>query len=306
MIWVMGASRSVDGMPRAPLPSPEDAARIQRTLGWRPTSFRPAAPGRGSTGTAARWIAADDVRSAFVKIGATRLTAGWIRDEARNYGSLSGWFLPQVLGFDDDGERPVLALEDLSGMAWPPPWSGGRVGAVVEALAAIHRTPPPAHLGPVGVEPGTGWSVVALDPRPFLGLGLCSPAWLDAALPTLLETSAAARLGGDSLVHLDVRSDNICFRAGSAVVLDWNAAAVGNHDVDTAFWLPSLHAEGGPAPEAVLPDAPELASFVAGFFRGRAGCAPIPEAPYVRPLQLLQARTALPWAIRAAGLRSPA
>jgi hypothetical protein len=72
--------------------------------------------------------------------------------------------------------------------------------------------------------------------------------------------------------------------------------------IDLAFWLPSLHAEGGPPPEASLPDAPEWAAMVSGFFAARAGLPLIPSAPQVREVQLFQLRTALPWAVRALGL----
>jgi len=84
------------------------------------------------------------------------------------------------------------------------------------------------------------------------------------------------------------------------------AAVIGNPLLDVAFWLPSLQAEGGPRPEAILPDASELAAWVAGFFCSGAGEPAIPEAPHVRPLQLMQSRTALPWAARALGLPPPA
>jgi aminoglycoside phosphotransferase (APT) family kinase protein len=107
------------------------------------------------------------------------------------------------------------------------------------------------------------------------------------------------------LLHLDTRSDNLCFRDGRALIIDWDGPMVGNPDVDIAFWLPSLAAEGGPQPEAILPAAPELAAWTAGYFCARAGGPPIPEAPHVRPLQLAQARTALPWAARALGFPVP-
>ena len=152
---------------------------------------------------------------------------------------------------------------------------------------------------------GDDWRDVATDPAPFLALGLCSAAWLDAALPILADAAAAAPLAGDALTHGDIRSDNVCFRDGRAIVIDWNHAALGNPDADIAFWLPSLHEEGGPAPEAILPDAPGLAAWVAGFFCAHAGGPPIPDAPHVRPLQVRQSRTALPWAARALGLPPP-
>ena len=276
---------------------------MERALGWRPTRFRRAAAGRGESDTAARWIVANDGASAFVKIGATELTAEWTRTEHRNYRSLEGWFLPRVLGFDDDGERPALALEDLSEAIWPPPWTDRQVGAVLDALAAVRQTTPPEHLLGISVDDfGTSWRDVGRNPTSFLKLGLCSGSWLEANLPTLIAAVDAAPLAGDALVHLDIRSDNLCFRGGRAVLIDWNHACIANADLDIAGWLPSLHAEGGPPPELILPSAPELAAWIAGYFCSHAGEAPVPGAPHVRPLQLQQARTALPWAVRALGL----
>jgi aminoglycoside phosphotransferase (APT) family kinase protein len=121
----------------------------------------------------------------------------------------------------------------------------------------------------------------------------------------LIAASAEAPIAGDSLIHLDIRSDNLCFRDDRALVVDWNHATVANSDLDIAFWLPSLHSEGGPPPESVLANVPELAAWVAGFFCSRAGGDPIAEAPHVRPLQVEQARTALPWAARSLGLPPP-
>jgi aminoglycoside phosphotransferase (APT) family kinase protein len=118
----------------------------------------------------------------------------------------------------------------------------------------------------------------------------------------LLAASEAADLGGSALLHLDVRSDNICFFHNHAILVDWNWACTGNPDLDLAFWLPSLEIEGGPLPETLLPAAPEMAAVVSGFFASQAGLTPIPDAPHVRTIQLAQLRSALPWAVRALGL----
>ena len=125
--------------------------------------------------------------------------------------------------------------------------------------------------------------------------------------PALDEAASSAPLGGDALLHVDVRSDNLCFRAdGSAVLVDWNWTSIGNPVCDPVFWLASLRSEGGPEPEDVVPDAPSgLVSCVAGFLCSRAGLDPIPTAPKVREVQLVQARVALPWAARALGLPHP-
>lgn len=167
------------------------------------------------------------------------------------------------------------------------------------------RTPVPAGLPALETLPDLrGWSRVAADPPPFLGLGLCSSGWLERALPALLAAEAAAPLAGEALLHLDVRSDNVCFRPEPALV-DWNWAARGDARVDLAFWAPSLRLEGGPPPEALLPDEPGLAAWVSGFFAARAGLPAGPPPPRVRALQRAQLSVALPWAARALGLAPP-
>ena len=151
-------------------PTAGDIDRIEKALGWRPTTFRSATPGRGISDVAARWIVAEFLgsggtrRSAFVKIGATALTADWTRIEHQNYTTIQGSFLPDVLGFSDDGVRPVLALEDLSSADWPPPWTDDRVAAVLDALSTIHRTSPPGHLSRKQPDGVLGWEAVAAEP----------------------------------------------------------------------------------------------------------------------------------------------
>ncbi|MEZ6186770.1 MAG: phosphotransferase [Planctomycetota bacterium] len=283
---------------------PADRARLEATLGTRVRAARPIH--RGYT-PAQRWLLTlADGRSAFAKVGVDANTAGWLRTERELYAALAGSaFLPRLLGFVDDPARPALVLEDLSAAHWPPPWTRPQVDAVLAALEAVHAQRLP--LAPIGFMGGSfdGWTQVAQDPAPFLGLELCSPAWLEAELPTLLAAEAEAELGGDALLHFDVRSDNLCLRDGRALLIDWNHACCGNPEVDLAFFLPSLAAEGGPPPEALLPGRPALAALISGFFAARAGLPVIPHAPRVREIQRLQLEAALPWAVRALGLSAP-
>jgi Ser/Thr protein kinase RdoA (MazF antagonist) len=116
----------------------------------------------------------------------------------------------------------------------------------------------------------------------------------------LLEAAERTPLDGDSLVHCDVRSDNLCLRNGRAVLLDWNHARIGNAAFDVAFWLSSLVLEHGPPPEDFGVD--EFAAAVAGFFAVRAGLPPPEGAPRVRGFQRAQLEIALPWACRVLGL----
>jgi hypothetical protein len=250
----------------------------------------------------------EDGSCAFVKIAVDDLTAGWLRDEYRIYSSVAGSFLPELLGFDDDGKRPALALEDLSTGHWPPPWPEGSVEAVQQALDELHAVDAPP--GVPRMEEFerlfVAWGEVERDPAPFVSLGLCSKAWLEGALSVLREAAETAPFAGDVLLQLDVRSDNICLREGRAVLVDWNQACLGNPDVDLACWLPSLRTEGGPEPWELLPDQAGLAAWIAGFLAARAGLSPPPTAdPSVRALQLTQLEVALPWAARELDLPAP-
>ncbi len=283
-------------------PAPNISERVTRLLRKRAVAWRRVE--RGYT-PAQRWVATlDEGSSCFVKAGVGRMSHALRAEYAKVYSRLEAPFLPRLLGWDDDGETPLLVLEDLSAAVWPPPWTGERVSAVLEMLDALHSTQLaglPA-LATVESDLSEGWRVVANDPAPFLSLGLCTPAWLEATFAALIAATETARLDGSDFVHFDVRSDNVCFADGRVVLVDWNFACRGNGEVDLAAWAPSLHAEGGPPPEAILPDAPKWAAVVSGFFAARAGLVRIPDAPRVRSAQLEQLNTALPWAVRALGL----
>jgi Phosphotransferase enzyme family len=277
---------------------------VARVLGSGPRRWRAV---RGGYTHNERWVVElAGGRSAFVKAAVDELSAGWLRDEHSIYESVRGSFLPDLLGWEA-GELPVLVLEDLSGARWPPPWTPEGIDSVRAALDELAGTPPPEGLGSLEElrEMLAGWPEVERDPLPFLRLGLCTPAWLEASLPDLRAAEETCVLAGDAFLHFDVRSDNLCLRAQRAILVDWNWAVRGNPVMDVAAWLPSLEAEGGPAPEAILPGKPEAAALIAGFFAARAGVPPPRTAPGVREVQLAQLRSALPWAARELGLPPP-
>jgi hypothetical protein len=242
----------------------------------------------------------DDGSTAFVKAGAEEITSEFLRDELRFYGAVEAPFMPRLLG-SDDADPPLLVIEDLSAARWPPPWDDAAVAQVRDALAELWTTPAPGWVPRISDDREWlvgGWAAIGTDPQPFLSLDLCSAEWLETALPILRSASEGAPIEGDALVHLDVRSDNLCLTDRGAVLVDWNFVHLGNPDLDLAAWASSLHLEGGPPPEAIVPDAPGLAAALAGFFAARAGLPPPPTAPDVRSFQLAQARIALPWACR--------
>ncbi len=288
---------------------PADAERIHLATGRRPVALEPAA-GHGAPSNR-RWIArfADDT-SAFAKIAAFDYTADWLRLEHTNYLALEGHaYLPRVLGWHDDGVEPALVIEDLSGAQWPPPWSSASIDAVIAALEEIHETPVPERIDEIFErriwDIREGWGPMREAPTGALALGLFDANWLDANIDELEAAADDAVLAGDTLLHCDVRSDNLCVVDDRVVLVDWNWASRGAEVLDLASWLPSLHVEGGPPPWALLPDHGPLASLLAGFFLEHAGREPIPQAPHVRQLQLDQGRVALAWACRELGISTP-
>jgi thiamine kinase-like enzyme len=128
---------------------------------------------------------------------------------------------------------------------------------------------------------------------------------LARALPALMEAEANCLTEGAAVTHFDLRSDNICLTGAGAKFVDWPSACLSNPELDLGAWLPSLCFEGGPRPEEVLPNAPQVAAWVSGYFAARAGLPLIPDAPFVRRVQREQLSTALPWVARALKLGEP-
>jgi hypothetical protein len=271
-------------------------AHVERALGSRAVGYEQR-PGGYSTADRFR-VSLADGRDVFVKSATAPHLGGWLRREHDVYASLTGAFIPRLEGWADDGFRPLLAIEDLSGADWRVAWDGRRVDAVRAALDELAGSAPPP--GTPTVRDGFAelfgrWAVVAADPEPFLSTGLRPRAWLERRLPELLAAAESAPVDGEDLCHLDVRSDNICFRDGRALLVDWNWLSRANAELDLACWLPSLAVEGGPPPWELLPGAGTLAAFVAGVWAAVVGLPPPDTAPTVRALQRAQLVVALDW-----------
>jgi len=289
-------------------PAPDfPADAVEAAAGSRPVTSRRIEPG-GYGRVNAHWhVRFADGTTAFVKQALTEAADMWLRKERRVYESVRGAFVPALRGAGTAGPTTFLVLEDLSEAEWPPPWRPGRVDAVLRTLDEVHATPAPDWLQPLEElhDDVVGWPAVAADPTAFLATGTSTQAWLEHTLPVLVDAVSGDVLEGTSLLHFDVRSDNLCFDRARTVLVDWNIACVGNPAFDVAFWLPSLRLEGGPEPAVILPGEGAVAAAVAGFFAARAGLPPPEGAPTVRAFQREQLAVALPWAARELGLDPP-
>ena len=284
-------------------PSPSVLERIQKLMASPAVEWRTLRKGHTAAET---WLMRfESGKSAFVKHATDEQTASWLKSERAVYEAVRGDFLPDLLGWDG-GDFPILILEDLSHAGTVPPWTEEAIERVFALLEVLARTQLPDTFRPLTSypEPFEGWHQIAKAPAPFLRLGLVAPRWLDAALPDLLQAEKAADLRGDSLVHTDLRSDNIFFHRDLTMLIDWNWACRGNPKFDLVSWLPSLHTEGGPPPWDFTLDEPNLIAMQTGYLAHRVATPPHGNES-IRRLQERQLRSALPWAAKALGLPPP-
>ena len=282
---------------------PDVVTRAERLLRGRAVSWT-SVESRGWARNEHWTLVLDDGTRAFAKSAWLEPSVTWMRQEREVYELLDGPFMPRPLGWED-GDRPLLVLEDLTeGAHFPPPWRPGDVEAVLTTLGELADLHVPGL--PRFPDSWPQWTAVADDPAPFLSLDVASSSWLEAALPELLAAESALAFSGAGVIHGDVRSDNLCIRGDRAVLVDWNNTVVGNPAFDVAAWVPSLALEGGPRPDDVADAAvAQFAVAIAGYFAARAGLPPDEGAPLVRGFQLAQLGIALPWTCRVLGIGPP-
>ena len=282
-------------------PSKDLERRIEALLRKRLVAWETAAG--GYTPAERRVVTFADGSSCFVKAATNAWTAEALRAEYRVYSQVNASFVPRLLAWEDDASEPLLVLEDLSAAHWPPPWRPHDIDAVLQTLGEVRRLSlgglPDLRLH---MACRNHWPDIQAAPEGFLALGLTSPQWLVDSLPALTEAADRVRFEGDEVVHFDVRSDNLCFDGQRCLLVDWNHASKGNGDLNIATWLPSLEAEGGPAPETILASGGDYAAWMSGFWAWHAGMPARRSGP-LRQITLAQLRSALPWAIRSLGLQ---
>ena len=284
-------------------PSRELLTGVTRLTGARPVRW---VARRGGFTPTERWsLDLADGRRVFAK----RATQDWLADalraEYRTLGLIDADFRCEVVGWQD-GNRPLLVLEDLREAYWPPPWRSGDVDRVLATLERMWALPADDLSSAEDVRTiMSGWRQIATDPSAFLRLGIGSPRWVSGCVPVLRDAADAVSYRGGAFLHMDVRSDNLCLQGERVVLVDWNWAVRGPAELDLAYWLPSLRLEGGPLPEQIAPGLGGYAAAVASYFATAAAQPPVPDSPRLRLIQLEQLKIALPWACRELGLPEP-
>jgi aminoglycoside phosphotransferase (APT) family kinase protein len=295
-------------LPWEQVPAALRAAAEQR-LGGRVTAAV-TQPGGFSPGAAAR-LELEDGRRAFAKAVGPELnpdSPGIYRAEARIAAALPAAVpAPRFLGVLEDGGWVLLLFEDIDGSAPACPWRRAELDRVLAAVTdlAAALTPAPLAAPAVGAAHQasfTGWRRLARAP----GAGLDPWARKHLARLAELEAGWAAAARGGSLVHSDLRSDNILLTADRVVFVDWPWACRGASWFDLVAMLPSVALEGGPPPEEVAAGHPltraaepaavtAVVAALAGYFAYQSRQPDPPGIPAVRAFQAAQGKVALDW-----------
>lgn len=295
---------------------PHVRTRLERDLGAAVVDAS-SQPGGFSPGLAARCLLSDG-RRVFLKavspaqnVQACRIhrreaeVASQLPDDAP---------APRLLHVHDDGRWVALAFEEVDGRQPEEPWRLEQLDAVVPALQRIAEalTPTPAPALPSVQDryrsAFDGWRRIAGGDGDAASYG----ADVVAAVGRLaeLERSWEEAAAGDTLLHTDLRADNLLLTAtGDLVLVDWPWACTGAAFVDLALFLPSVGLGGGPGCEQVVsryglfPDVDEgglgsVVAALAGFFVRQSLDPPPPGLPTLRAFQRAQAEVALSWARR--------
>jgi aminoglycoside phosphotransferase (APT) family kinase protein len=275
-----------------------------------------------SPGAAAR-LRLTDGRRVFVKAAGPESNAdapSVHRREARVAAALPEEVpVPRLLWSYDEGEGGwvVLLFEDLEGRNPAVPWHPDELDQTLGALTALSDLLTPSPLPPGSVPSARDWREVAgrhwrtvREERPE-GLDVWSARHLDRLVA--LEAEASAAVAGDTLLHLDLRADNLLLtREGKVLVVDWPHARIGVPWLDPAFFAPSVAMQGGPQPEELMERLPQARSAdpealtavvaaVAGFFTGEGLKRAPPGLPTLRAFQAAQGEAARAWLARRTG-----
>jgi aminoglycoside phosphotransferase len=218
--------------------------------------------------------------------------------------------VPRLIAQSDDGDWAVLIFEKVDGRAPSEPWIDTELDLVLRHLAALHEMLTPCPVPEIETTATyfsamfTGWrslaAAVSVSPlldewsrRHLEHLADLESRWNDAAL-------------GETLVHGDIRSDNVLLTESSVAFVDWPHASKGQSVFDVVAWAPSVTLEGGPEPEELLRRYPRrgeleseridaIATAVAGFFTYHATLPPPPGLPTLRAFQEAQGTVARRW-----------
>jgi hypothetical protein len=249
----------------------------------------------------------------FVKAASTaaqRMFATSYREEGRKLRALPDTIPAPRLLWTIDGDWVVLGLEYVAARAPQRPWSEADLAACLDALEQVadQLTPVPDGLALDAVaDELADWPSFWDHVR----AGRDLPHADDAAA---LAASFAEVVGGETLVHTDVRDDNVLLTTdGRALFCDWNWPVVGADWLDSLFMLigprgDGLDVEAVVAERRLLRDVPaehvdRVLALICGYFLKSADDPVPPTSPHIREAQRWQGEVVWDWLCERRGWR---
>ncbi|WP_168801380.1 phosphotransferase [Glycomyces buryatensis] len=226
-------------------------ARIEKELGGRPTAITMA--GGGFTGGFAAKLRTESGAELFIKaVGADKpyVHRAYVQEARINPALPEGLPAPRLEFSVDVADWTVLGFEAVEGRALALPMSAESLQLMLNAWAeaAALLTPAPQQLLDLGV------SAVPIDEslQRFKGVaaGDVAPFWLPPALEGRVDQLAELDAGidealqADSVMHFDLRPDNMILGTDRAWICDWNWLQVHATWFDTACFLVAAHGDG--------------------------------------------------------------
>lgn len=288
---------------------PHVRSRVEALLGARVTGATTAVGGF-SPGLASTLTLSDD-RVVFVKATATDTGPGssdLLRRERDNLRLLGPRpFTSRMMASDDDGDWVVVVFEHVRGRA-PHPGVKAERARMIRAFeeAAASLTPSPIDADAFAARsPGAldGWATATVgDPAVLVDPWIADNLEVVRSLTGWRDASA-----GDSLVHGDLRADNMLLDGDDVVIVDWTDVAIGAPWLDWVSAVPSICLfPGTPPPEQTFREsslsevgaAGDVTAFLAAvtaYFLCSSVQPIIPALPTLRRFQRAQGLVASAW-----------
>lgn len=269
-----------------------------------------------SPGVAARLRCADGTRW-FVKAVSAEANPGTPGMHRREAGNLRGLDplaaagnlpIARLRGVVEQDPWIALILDDVDGRNPATPWVNDELARVLAAVDLLADALTPAPIAAPDIEEllrddFTGWRKLTGTPDDDR-LDRWSRDHLDELAE--LEATWAAAAAGDTLLHADLRADNVLLTSDRVVVVDWPHSCRGAAFVDVVFLAPSVAMQGGPLPGDLVAitragrraDRKALTAVVcalAGYFTQRSLTPPPRGIPTVRAFQAAQGQVARRW-----------
>jgi hypothetical protein len=270
---------------------PHIRAEVEARIG-SPVTDAESQTGGFTPGFASVLICADGSRH-FVKAAsmiAQRVFADAYREEARQLEMLpDGIPAPRLRWLHDDDDWVVLGFEYVEGRAPQRPWMPDEFEAASRMAIAIAERLTPA---PAGIDR----AVQEFATWPAMWNAVDHPRAADCRA---LAAQYADVVDGDTLVHMDIRDDNLLVRPdGTVVVCDWNWPVRGADWLDSLFLLigprgdgldMEAHIAAHPLLAKVDPEHIDIViALVLGYFSASADQPVPPTSPYLRQAQAWQ------------------